>query len=632
MMPRHVLSHGRAEAHVAVACVLACAALLADSPRAQPPQTAAVARDTFPLDLTVLDWDGRPPDTLTLADLTVTVDGSPRRVAWLRRVSRGPGSTADAAARSLRPAAAGVTFAAEPARTVLVVVDAATVVRGAEWEARAAISPLLDRLGLGDQLAVLSVPLGKDQLMTFSTDQPAAREAVAALVGQAARANARADAAAAAPGPPRVAGGMPDRERAGEVERPAREEVASLTGERSAQPAETDGAAPAGRSSAASLSQILLALSQAPGRKTVVFVSGGLPESSAPIVGQAAVRAVNARAVVHVLKLRGSAGTDLSGMDAALLDRLARATGGAFVTLDARPENQVERFTRELAATFVVGIERTAADAPGRTPSVRVTTARRDLVVRGPQAWPFQPLADGDVSPPPAPPPPAADASPLRYTAGGKTGLVPADAGPSAKDPEFLRAFGRLTDYIDAYVERSSALVAEEDFQQAFKSSKVHLVSDVLMVKPERSLEWVSFRDVFEVDGFAVREREDRLKRLFLDARPAADAQLEAIKTESARFNIGPVERNINVPYFPLKFLSTANRGRFRYRLNGTPSVGQVKTWRIEFEEVVRPTIIVDRANQDVPTHGWFLIEQGQAPLSSRGSRSTIRSSLRPSW
>jgi hypothetical protein len=201
--------------------------------------------------------------------------------------------------------------------------------------------------------------------------------------------------------------------------------------------------------------------------------------------------------------------------------------------------------------------------------------------------------------------------------------VVPADAGPSAKDPEFLRAFGRLTDYVDSYVERSSALVAEEDYRQNFSkmytSQKVHLRSDVLIVKPERSLEWVAFRDVFEVDDVKVRDREDRLRRIFLEAQSGADEQLGAIKAESARFNIGPVERNVNVPYFTLKFLSTANRGRFRYQMKGTPTVGGVKTWRIEFQEAVRPTIVRDRADADVPASGWFLVDQATGAIVQTG-------------
>jgi len=181
---------------------------------------------------------------------------------------------------------------------------------------------------------------------------------------------------------------------------------------------------------------------------------------------------------------------------------------------------------------------------------------------------------------------------------------------PEPRSPELELALGRLVDYVDAYERQYSMLVAEEDYRQSMPQQGVRLRSDLLLVKPEKSPEWVSFRDVYEVDGVAVRDREDRLKELFLNPTAQSRAQLQAIKDESARYNIGPLERNINVPLFPLKFLIPANRDRFRYKLAGTPEAAGVRTWRIEYAETARPTLIVDRANNDVPASGWFLVEQ----------------------
>ena len=66
-----------------------------------------------------------------------------------------------------------------------------------------------------------------------------------------------------------------------------------------------------------------------------------------------------------------------------------------------------------------------------------------------------------------------------------------------------------------------------------------------------------------------MRDREDRLKRLFLDPSVEAKAQLNQILADSARYNIGQVARNINVPLFPLKFLRPEHLSRFRFRLDG---------------------------------------------------------------
>jgi hypothetical protein len=170
---------------------------------------------------------------------------------------------------------------------------------------------------------------------------------------------------------------------------------------------------------------------------------------------------------------------------------------------------------------------------------------------------------------------------------------------------------GRLTDYVGAYLAQYSALVAEEDYRQsmAILGQRRRLRSDLLFVRMETAQEWVSFRDVYEVDGAPVRERDDRLKDLFLSPKPEAAAQLRAIKDESARYNIGSFERNINVPLFPLKFVTAANRDRFDFTLGRAVDVDGVKARRLEYVERARPTIVNDREGQDVPVRGAFVVD-----------------------
>jgi hypothetical protein len=180
----------------------------------------------------------------------------------------------------------------------------------------------------------------------------------------------------------------------------------------------------------------------------------------------------------------------------------------------------------------------------------------------------------------------------------------------SARDAELQLAMGRLIDYVDAYERQYSGLVAEEEYRQWASRKSVEMRSDYLLVKPERSDEWVSFRDVYEVNGVAVRDRDDRLRRLFLEPGGQLQTRLMAIQEESARYNIGAVERNINVPLFPLRFLTSENRPRFRFKAGGRRASAGVDVWRIEFEELARPTIISDLRQRDVPVKGWFLVDQ----------------------
>ena len=74
------------------------------------------------------------------------------------------------------------------------------------------------------------------------------------------------------------------------------------------------------------------------------------------------------------------------------------------------------------------------------------------------------------------------------------------------------------------------------------------LRSDFLLVKIDNR-RWLPFRDVFERDGRPVRDRQDRLTKLFLGgATNSALVQAEKIMNESARYNIGNGTRTINVP------------------------------------------------------------------------------------
>jgi hypothetical protein len=131
---------------------------------------------------------------------------------------------------------------------------------------------------------------------------------------------------------------------------------------------------------------------------------------------------------------------------------------------------------------------------------------------------------------------------------------------------------------------------------------------------------WIGFRDVFEVDGQPVRNREDRLQQLFLDAGPDALARARALADESARFNLGGVQRNLNYPTMALLFLREAHQGRSRFSRGDSERVNGVIAWSLRFQETARPTLIGSGAG-DVVASGEFWIE----PDTGRVRRSRLR-------
>jgi hypothetical protein len=182
----------------------------------------------------------------------------------------------------------------------------------------------------------------------------------------------------------------------------------------------------------------------------------------------------------------------------------------------------------------------------------------------------------------------------------------------------------RASRYVESFQRSFGTIVAEERYEQMLRRvpgsnttsvqrggggpTQTVLVSDFLLVQvPGEG--WLPFRDVFERDGRQVRDRQERLSALFLKgaSRTAFD-QAKAIMDEGARYNIGNVARNINVPTLPLPFLTAAHRTRFSFKAGqrDDSDPGAV----IEFRETGRPTFISTTGGRDLPVSGRFVVDE----------------------
>jgi len=143
------------------------------------------------------------------------------------------------------------------------------------------------------------------------------------------------------------------------------------------------------------------------------------------------------------------------------------------------------------------------------------------------------------------------------------------------------------------------------------------LKSDLLLVRPVGADRWVQFRDVFEVDGRPVRDRNQRLMKLFVTPSSATANQAEQIALESSRYNIGNLQRTVNLPVLALAVLEP--RGQPRFVFKRIEKGGQVpvrsaaaaaKTvWVIGYREVEGQTMIRTTNFRDMPARGRFWIE-----------------------
>jgi hypothetical protein len=450
----------------------------------------------------------------------------------------------------------------------------------------------------------------------LTTERVEVRTALRQVVGQAVRAGPPAVDALSMPPPPTAsdanrAAGDPAQSTSAERERPPTElEQMGL--------ASSEGPSPPS-AFMAGLEAVLKALQPFPARKVVAVFSGGLRAGGTARLDELVRTAVAAHATIYAFGLSGVQDDQLGAPGVSSLARLATSTGGSFTRVEKNADKSIARVVPELSACYVLGIEGAISDADGRAHALRVEAPRQPLTIRAP-AW-LIPGADlEDVVPPSPAPRPGQDladpTAPGNKAGGSGTGASGARTpAPSARDVELQRLIARASGYVSRYEREYSMLVAEEKFVQSAKSKTQSLRSDLLLVRTPGADGWVAFRDVFEVDGKALRDRDDRLKRLFLDPSVEARAQLKQIVDESARYNIGQIGRNINVPLFALKFLKPENLSRCRFKLAGRADAGGVTASRMSYDEQARPTLVRLNRIDDAPAKGWFLVDPASGAI-----------------
>jgi len=187
--------------------------------------------------------------------------------------------------------------------------------------------------------------------------------------------------------------------------------------------------------------------------------------------------------------------------------------------------------------------------------------------------------------------------------------LWSASADAQSKLPDIVQ---RASAYVDNFVSRFSSVVAEETYVQ--REERPHrtreLRSDFLLVKPPGQASWFQFRDVIEVDGKPVGDREQRLASLFLEAAPNALASAERVTRESARYNLEDVG-TLNKPLIAISFLQGLYVSRFWFTIGPIDRSVGPNVRLIQFTEWVTPTILRrGTANGDLKTRGRVWIDE----------------------
>ncbi len=185
-----------------------------------------------------------------------------------------------------------------------------------------------------------------------------------------------------------------------------------------------------------------------------------------------------------------------------------------------------------------------------------------------------------------------------------------------AQTPRLRDVVARLDRYLESYEAQLANVVAEEHYEQWVEQGSKEtrstlsrtLRSDFALTLTPDGSRRVGYRDTFEMDGVAVRDREERLQQLLASG---AVGQAMRIADQNARYNLGEwlITRNINVPTFALEIMNPRYRDRFKVRRRGSDVVEGRSGWLIEFREQSHLTFVRTPEGHDQPSRVVALVD-----------------------
>jgi hypothetical protein len=166
--------------------------------------------------------------------------------------------------------------------------------------------------------------------------------------------------------------------------------------------------------------------------------------------------------------------------------------------------------------------------------------------------------------------------------------------------------------YVAEYEKQFAFLIADEEYTQMVfdadgrRAQTRVLKAEMFLTYLPADGEWMAVRDVIEVDGEAVKNRED------LRALLAKREELRLVKQltwRNSRYNLGRVERNFNEPTLPLLLLDSKRKSRVKFDRKHVSRDEDVTLATLAFEEQEAPTLVATRNEGAVRAKGEFLLD-----------------------
>lgn len=182
--------------------------------------------------------------------------------------------------------------------------------------------------------------------------------------------------------------------------------------------------------------------------------------------------------------------------------------------------------------------------------------------------------------------------------------------------------------YVAEYEKEFAFLIAEEEYRQTRFGANGQEVESRLM-RGELFLtylpidgEWIAVRDVADVDGQAVPDRQD-LKALLLKREELRGLATRLVE-RNARFNIGRVRRNFNEPTIVLLLLEPKRIPRVAFDRTAVTRDGADTLVTLSYEERDDgPTLVKTPEGASIRARGEVLLEAGTGVI--RRTRFEIR-------
>jgi VWFA-related protein len=367
----------------------------------QPVPTFRAGVDLVPVDVTVLDRQGRPVSDLTAADFTLRVDGQPRTVV----------SASYIATRRVDDAAPDrQTFSTNagqrPGRLIALVIDEANIRRGSARSTLSAAAAFVKSLDRADRVALYLIP-GAGPVSGFTSNHALVLRLLERAAGQATEGEFSGKVGVAEaleilerpPDPDRPTGVTPGslleavlgRECAGEHDPTTMTECRRMI-EAEARSVLTQTRGRTTRSLVA-LRGVMDHLAASPASKTLVLLTEGLVLGREINTRWIAPLAAKAQVTMYALRLDGSlfdaSGPRVSpsrGLDRDLmiegLDQLVGAADGTVFPVAVNAASVFSRLDLELSGYYLLSFAPLPGDRNGKPHEITVRTTRKDVLLR----------------------------------------------------------------------------------------------------------------------------------------------------------------------------------------------------------------------------------------------------------